>query len=100
MAIKHYSRAIRIDPTFIEAYLGLVKLYKGRGNRSKKAERLLRLAYRMNPRHVQTRDHLKDLFETYERQDLIALLEDSSPLPEGLLTESEPPARKSAYATR
>ncbi len=61
-------------------------------NRWKEAEKVLRIAYRLNPRHKETKEELHAFFEYFGRNDLIEkFLKENLQLPMGLplLTENE-----------
>jgi len=88
-AIEYLSRAVRIDPTYVEAYLSLSDSYRSRAKRARrkndsdmlKAEHLLRIAYRLNPLHPQARSKLIDFFQETGQFILAELVRMGEPLP-------------------
>merc|ERR1712154_671048 len=68
-AEKYLSKAIKMDPTFIEGYVSLYKLYS-ESNQMEKAETVLRIAYVLNRHHPKIRPYLMEIFEKQKKYDL------------------------------
>ncbi|ETO10913.1 hypothetical protein RFI_26464, partial [Reticulomyxa filosa] len=88
-AIDHFSHTIHIDPTYIDAYLGLSDAYlQSRSYRHKRnpddvseAEHVLRIAYRLNPLHPQVKFKLASILQESGQDALAQTVRNSEPLP-------------------
>lgn len=64
MAIKHFEKAIAVNPSFEPAYLALGTLYEARQEREKAVAVYRRYLDGINPRNREIRQHLVRLFMT------------------------------------
>ncbi|ETO27820.1 hypothetical protein RFI_09313 [Reticulomyxa filosa] len=86
-AIEYFSNAIRLDPTYIEAYLSLSDAYlyshhlKYNYDFILKVQQLLRIAYRLNPLHPQVKSRLAQLLNDAGQSVLATKVQNSEALP-------------------
>lgn len=83
LAEQYLEEALFMDPSLIEAYLGLARIYMDSDSRWHHylAERALRLAYVLNHNHPVVREKLLQLFEEQEEHELYRLVQKHEPLP-------------------
>eukprot|EP01083_Nonionella_stella_P090080 251666_1 len=79
-AEQYLIKTIRMDPTFVGAYVSLSKVY-AKLNEMDKAETLLRIGYVLNRHHPQVREELIQLFEVQQNETLKQLVEQYQDLP-------------------
>jgi len=85
-AVAHLTETILMDPTFIEAYSYLSRIYSLDTPDNAffdivMAEDLLRIAYLLNPNNQPMRAKLKQVFRRTKQQYLIELVDRRKPLP-------------------
>merc|ERR1712197_319118 len=85
-SITHLTEAILMDPTFIEAYNYLSRIYSlnipnNEHFNMETAEDILRIAYLLNPNNDGVRGKLKSLFKKTKQQYQMTMVTKRKPLP-------------------
>ena len=80
-AVSNLEKAISVDPTFVHSYLLLARIYWFAFNDTKRAERLLRIAYVLNPESSSVVNGLLGLLARTRKHHLIPFLLNKLPLP-------------------
>lgn len=83
LAEQYLYEALYMDPSNLEAYLGLAKIYMDSDElwHNYLAERVLRIAYILNHNHPTVRDRLLSIFEDHGEKELYELVQRHEPLP-------------------
>ncbi len=80
-AIEYFEKCLSLDPTFIHCYLLLARIYWFAYDELDKAERLLRIAYVLNPYSMSVQNGLVGLFIQTNKLQMVQMVRNNLPLP-------------------